>query len=171
VVPEMPRLTLCLHPLCEEANPPTLHLKRAEMKAAAERWHRIHFKVARFQEETAKFVRANHYYQSPLGARRWIAKPWGHELDRELKNLPMQFGGALLMNQRQAELDLLDCPIILQMHDSFLLEVPDGMVDHWAWKVKEVMEAPIEGLDGVSIPADIETGKDWGNLSKWSPAA
>jgi DNA polymerase I-like protein with 3'-5' exonuclease and polymerase domains len=55
------------------------------------------------------------------------------------------------------------------MHDSFLLEVPDLLVDHWAEKVRAVMEAPIDGLNGVSIPADIETGKNWGSLKKWSP--
>lgn len=159
----------CPCPLCETKVPQTLKLKMADIKKAGVRWNRIHYRVREFQEETAKFVRRNHYYQSPLGARRWIAKPWGHELDRELKNLPMQFGGALLMNQRQGELDLLNCPIILQMHDSFLLEVPDLLVDHWAEKVRAVMEAPIDGLNGVSIPADIETGKNWGSLKKWSP--
>lgn len=152
---------------CEETVPPTLQLKRANMKEAETRWHRLHRRVAEFQDETARFVRKHHYYQSPLGARRYIAKPWGAELSRELKNLPMQFGGALLMNQRQVWLDRLQCPIILQMHDSFLLEVPDHMVDHWAEKVKTVMESPIEGLNGVSIPVDIKTGRTWGTLVKW----
>ena len=159
----------CPCPKCEASVPPTLKLKRADMKQAEQRWFRIHHRVPTFQEETAKFVRQNHYYQSPLGARRWIAKPWGAELDRELKNLPMQFGGALLMNQSQVELDLLGCPIILQMHDSFLMEVPDGLVSHWAYKVKEIMERPIEGLGGVQIPVDIETGRNWGDMTAWSP--
>jgi DNA polymerase-1 len=159
----------CPCPKCEASVPPTLSLKRNDMKSAEQRWFRIHHRVRDFQTETASFVRKHHYYQSPLGARRWIAKPWGPELDRELKNLPMQFGGALLMNQRQVELDRLNCPIILQMHDSFLLEVPDVLVDHWAEKVKTVMEEPIEGLGGVQIPIDIETGRNWRDLTKWSP--
>jgi DNA polymerase-1 len=159
----------CPCPKCEKSVPPTLSLKRQDMKDAETRWFRIHHRVREFQEETAKGVRHHHYYQSPLGARRWIAKPWGAELDRELKNLPMQFGGALLMNQRQVALDRLNCPIILQMHDSFLLEVPDEEVDFWAETVKGVMEAPIDGLDGVSIPVDVEVGKNWGDLTKWSP--
>jgi len=157
----------CPCPKCEASVPPTLQLKRTDMKSAEQRWHRIHRRVTEFQDETAQFVRKHHYYESPLGARRYIAKPWGAELSRELKNLPMQFGGALLMNQRQVWLDQLHCPIVLQMHDSFLLEVPDHMVDHWAEKVKTVMESPIEGLNGVSIPTDIETGRDWGTLVKW----
>ena len=152
---------------CEKSVPPTLQLKRTDMKAAEERWHRIHRRVTEFQDETARFVRQHHYYESPLGARRYIAKPWGAELSRELKNLPMQFGGALLMNQRQVWLDQLHCPIVLQMHDSFLLEVPTGMVDHWAQKVKTVMESPVQGLNGVSVPIDVETGRDWGSLVKW----
>lgn len=157
----------CPCPKCEAVVPPTLKLKRADLKVAEEKWHRIHRRVAKFQDETAKFVRTHHYYESPMGARRYISKPWGADLSRELKNLPMQFGGALLMNQRQVWLDRLDCPIVLQMHDSFLLEVPDNMVDHWVQKVKTVMESPIEGLNGVCIPTDIETGRNWGALEAW----
>jgi DNA polymerase I-like protein with 3'-5' exonuclease and polymerase domains len=146
--------------------PDTLHITRGAMKAAEQRWHQIHHQVATFQRETASFVRKQHYYLSPFGAKRWIAKPWGAELDRELKNLPMQFGGALLMNERQVELDRLNAPIIMQHHDSFLLEVPDGEVDAWAERAKAIMEARCDGL-GTSIPVDIEVGKNWGALTKW----
>ncbi len=160
---------------CEAFVPPTLTLKRAELKEAGDRWFRIHKAVPEFQEATARLIRKNHYYESPLGARRWIAKPWGAELERETKNLPMQFGGALLMNQRQAALDRLSCPIVFQMHDSFLLEVPMNEVNHWAEVVKGVMEAPVPGL-GTGIPVDIEVGENWasdelplGKMTKWIP--
>lgn len=156
----------CPCPKCAADMPDTLNVTRGAMKAAEQRWHQIHHQVATFQRETASFVRKHHHYESPLGAKRWIAKPWGAELDRELKNLPMQFGGALLMNGRQAELDRLGAPIIMQHHDSFLLEVPDGEIDQWAEQVRAIMEAPCEGL-GTSIPVDIEVGKSWGALSKW----
>jgi DNA polymerase-1 len=151
---------------CAENMPDTLHLTRSAMKQAETRWHQIHHAVAKFQRDTASFVRKNHHYSSPLGAKRWIAKPWGTELDRELKNLPMQFGGALLMNERQVRLNRLHTPIIMQHHDSFLLEVPDSEIDEWAVGVKAIMEAPCEGL-GTSIPIDIEVGKSWGALTKW----
>ena len=138
------------------------------MKEAGERWFKLHPAVPKFQEETASFIRKHHYYQSPMGGRRWIAKPWGPELERETKNLPMQFGGALLMNQRQVALDRLGAPIVFQMHDSFLLEVPDGEVDFWADLVQTIMEGPIEGLGGVSIPVDVKVGKSWGDLASWN---
>jgi DNA polymerase-1 len=159
--------TYCPCPVCEAVFPPTMVLKQKEMKAMGERWFTLHPAVIEFQEQTARFIRKHHYYQSPLGGRRWIAKPWGPELEREAKNLPMQFGGALLMNQRQVALDRKEAPIVFQMHDSFLLEVPTEEVDFWAEMVQTIMEAPVDGLGGVSIPADIKVGKDWGNLEKW----
>jgi DNA polymerase I-like protein with 3'-5' exonuclease and polymerase domains len=151
---------------CVALMPDTLNLKRNEMKATEQRWHQIHHRVATFQRETASFVRRHHHYASPLGAKRWIAKPWGAELDRELKNLPMQFGGALLMNERQVGLDRLGAPIIMQHHDSFLLEVPDGELNMRAEQARGIMEAHCEGL-GTSIPVDIKVGKSWGALTKW----
>jgi DNA polymerase I-like protein with 3'-5' exonuclease and polymerase domains len=81
----------------------------------------------------------------------------------------MQFGGALLMNQRQVALDRLSCPIIFQMHDSFLLEVPTDKIDYWAGLVKGVMEAPVPGLN-TSIPVDVEIGRNWGEMTAWTPA-
>jgi len=155
---------------CTDLVPPTLKLKRDVIKQTSNRWFQIHHAVPRFQDETAQFVRKHHYYESPLGARRWIAKPWGAELGRELKNLPMQFGGALLMNERQVQLSRLDAPIILQMHDSFLLEVPTPELGDWARTVREVMEAPVDGLN-TSIPVDLEFGRNWGDLEKWTESA
>lgn len=161
----------CPCPKCEASNPPTLAMKRADLKEAGERWFRLHPAVPKFQEETARFIRKHHYYESPLGARRWIAKPWGAELEREIKNLPMQFAGALLMNDRQVKLDRGGAPIVFQMHDSFLLEVPDGKVDYWANLVQTIMEAPVPGLGGVSIPVDVKVGRNWGGLGSWNRPA
>jgi len=157
----------CPCPKCIESMPDTLHLKRTEMKQAEIRWFRKHSAVRTFQTATANFIRRHHYYQSPLGARRYLAKPWGHELEREVKNLPMQFGGALLMNRKQVRLDRRGAPIVLQMHDSFLLEVPEDEVDRWARTAQAVMETPIPELGGISIPVDIEVGENWGELRTW----
>ncbi len=154
---------------CADSVPPTLRLKKSEIAAAADRWHHKHPRVREWQEENAAFVRKHHYYESPMGCRRWIARPWGNDLDRELKNIPMQFGGALLMNDRQVTLDQAGAPIIFQMHDSFLLEIPKEELDYWAGLTKETMEAPVPGLGGVSIPVDVECGESWGEMERWSP--
>ncbi|MCH7685273.1 MAG: MiaB/RimO family radical SAM methylthiotransferase [Planctomycetes bacterium] len=46
----------CPCPKCEAVVPPTLKLKRADLKMAEEKWHRIHRRVAKYQDETANFV-------------------------------------------------------------------------------------------------------------------
>lgn len=159
----------CPCPKCRDQMPPTLKLKKKEIAKAASRWHSKHPRIAQWQLENANFVRKYHYYESPMGCRRWIAKPWGPELDRELKNIPMQFGGALLMNDRQVKLDKKEAPIVFQMHDSFLLEVPKEKLNYWAETTKNIMELPVPGLGGISIPADVEFGESWGEMKRWNP--
>jgi DNA polymerase-1 len=161
----------CPCPKCVEKVPPVFQIKRAEAKAAERRWFQRHPAVRKFQRDTADFVRRHHYYESPLfdGAKRYVSAPWSKDLDRELKNLPMQFGAALLMNSRQVDLHRIQAPIVLQRHDEFMLEIPDSpgsLVDQWAADVRGIMEAPILGLGGVSFNVDVEVGASWGTLTK-----
>lgn len=158
----------CPCPKCRDHMPPTLQLGRDAIKQAEIRWFARHPAVRKFQSDLATEVRRRGYYQSPLRARRHIAQPWGRDLERELKNLPMQFGGALLMNRAQIQLHKLGAPIALQMHDSFLLEVPDSEVSYWADTCRAVMEAPVPELDGVSFPVSVEAGPSWGELEEWT---
>ena len=159
----------CPCPRCVDYVPPVFSLGREKMKAAERRWFAKHNAVRVFQRDTAEFIRRHHYYESPLaeGARRYLAAPWSSNLDRETKNLPMQFGGAILMNERQVALHKIGAPIVLQRHDEFMLEIPASpgrIVDQWAADVRGVMEAPVEGLGGVSFGVDVEVGDNWGGL-------
>ena len=158
----------CPCPLCVDKVPPTLNLKREEMKTAEMRWFQLHPAVRRFQRDLVRHVSRAHCYESPLfpGAKRYISAPYSKDLEREIKNLPMQFGAALLMNDAQRRLhEELSAPIVLQRHDEFVLEIPEGEVDYWAREVRRVMEAPVEGLGGVSFGVDVEVGRSWGSLT------
>jgi len=53
------------------------------------------------------------------------------------------------------------------MHDSFLLEIPREELNYWADLSKTIMERPVPGLGGVSIPVDVEFGETWGEMEKW----
>ena len=71
------------------------------------------------------------------------------------------------MNDRQVKLHEIGAPICLQRHDEFMLEIPSTpgrMVDQWAADVRGIMEAPVEGLGGVSFSVDVEVGESWGSL-------
>ena len=144
------------------------------MEAAERRWFQLHPNVLSFQKATAEAVRRDHFYESPLGGKRYIAAPWGSELDREVKNIPCQMGAASLMNAAQIKLHALGAPIIFQHHDSFMLETSEHTAQDWAAVLKLVMETAIEAFDGtdnngVVFPVDIEIGKNWGVRSAENP--
>ena len=65
-----------------------------------------------------------------------------------------------------------NAPIILQMHDEFLLEVPIEPINelpYWVRVTQEVMERPIPELRGASIKTDAEWGMNWGKQSLKNP--
>ena len=158
--------TFCPCPKCAHRNPPTLTLKKAEILETERRWFQRHPAVRQFHRDLLRGVQQKGYYEAPLGVRRFIAQPWGSDLERELKNLPMQMNAALLMNRAQVRLDRLGAPICLQMHDEFLLEVPEKEVDLWMSRTCDVMQTPVPELGNTVFPVDVKVGRNWGD---WSP--
>ena len=117
--------------------------------------------------------RYGRYYLSPFGAKRYISAPsrgaGASDLSRELKNLPEQMGAALLMNRAQVRLFKQRAPLVLQMHDQFMMEVPEDEADKWTTLLRETMEIPVPELDNESIPVDVKVGRNWGNYSEENP--
>ena len=83
----------------------------------------------------------------------------------------MQMNAALIMNQSQVQLYKMGLPIILQYHDSFMLEVPDNssVIDQCVADMVGVMERPIEAFGGAVFPVDAEVGENWGIHSEENP--
>lgn len=157
---------------CEDKVPPTLNLTKPKILAAEERWFRAHHAVRKFHTQLISEVQKRGYYETPFGVRRYFARRWGREFERELKNCPMQTCSALLMNQREVELHRLGAPLVLQHHDSHMLEIPETpgrLVDQWAADLRGIMEAPVEELGGVVFPVDLELGRNWGPASDSNP--
>ena len=153
----------CPCPRCAHRMPDTLSLTPSKGAEAERRWLFKHPAVPRFQEQVAQQVRRDHYFVPLLGGKRYISKPWGADLARELKNIPMQTGGAHLMNRAQAQLHQAQVNIILQHHDSFIDECPLRQVEQDAQLIQEAMcqEATIQGRR-VRFPIDFKVGYNWG---------
>jgi len=160
----------CPCPACARKMPSTLHLDPRQAAQAEERWHARHPAVKRWQAEVAREVRSTHRFPLLLGGYRYLSSPWSTDLDRELKNIPMQSGAARIMIRSQNVLHRHGAPIVLQHHDSFLLEIPEGTVDDWVVVVKGAMEMPVEvGNHLVCLPVDIKVGHNWGRWSLENP--
>lgn len=161
----------CPCPRCARKMPSTLHLSPADAARNEERWHARHPAVKRWQAETAAEVRRTHRLPLLLGGFRYFSAPWSRDLDRELKNAPMQSGAARIMIRAQNRLHALGAPIVLQHHDSFLLEVPNSQVGAAAQQVRAVMEEPVTFPSGreVRFPVALKVGRNWGRKSPENP--
>lgn len=155
----------CPCPKCAHLTPPTLKLSRQELRVAEDRWYARHPAVRTFHRDLEDQVRHTNSYTSPLGGKRILFQPWGKDLSREVKNLPMQGGGARLMNRSQIQLHKAGLPICLQMHDEFLFRMPEGpgrVLDQMIADACGVMESPVPEVGGVRFPVDVEVGGNWG---------
>ena len=61
----------------------------------------------------------------------------------------------------------MGAPIVLQHHDSFILEVPEERMDHWAGAMRNVMQEPVEFPSGrkVVFTVSMKTGLNWGRYN------
>lgn len=149
---------------CRDAVPATLELGRTEVGAAASRWGRRHQATTRWRDSLVQQV---------LAAGRKYTSPWGHTrtfftpmpaVRNEIYNYPCQHGAACYINSCMVRLSRVSAPIVLQMHDEIVLEVPIQTEEMWARVLKEVMEEPVEELGGVVLPCSVGVSDNWGGL-------
>ena len=85
---------------------------------------------------------------------------------RAAVNMPFQGSAAdvmkLAMVKLQEKLDGTDCKLLLQIHDSVIVECPEKDAEKYAELIKETMEN-VHKLP-VKLTVDTSTGKNWGEL-------
>lgn len=88
--------------------------------------------------------------------------------ERAAINLPIQGTEADLMKMAMIDADKLlkdqhnDCNMLLQIHDSILVECPEEVADTIGDRLKEIMENVYELP--VRLDVDVSIGHDWGEL-------
>lgn len=153
----------CPCPKCEADQPPTLNLGPTEIKRAADRWFWLHRAVPEWHRQLMQQVSRTHRYTSPLGRRRVFCEPWP-TCERSAKNVPMQMTAALIMDRAMVRLHQAGAPLVLQMHDQFVVECPQPEADYWVRKLVSCMESPVPELGDTVFPAEPEVGDTWGTL-------
>jgi len=151
----------CPCPRCKA--PVALTVPREDMRRLADRWFARHPAVMKFRVALADKVRRFHYYDSPFGGRRWVFSPWS-VAEREVYNLPMQWSAARITNRAMVRLHAMGAPIVLQMHDSIMLEVPSREEGIWKDWLKIAMERPVPELGGAVFPVTVSMAERWSEL-------
>jgi len=152
------------------------------------KWRQINHKSAKWQEEIGNQAQNKGILTNAFGRKRWF---WSHSAYTEgIRFLPQSTGADIcframvgLFYERigwPLELALQASPIckpiprparlVLQVHDSILIECPQAQVPEVATCLKTVMEQPWAELAGFSIPAEVKVGEpsaSWAELQSY----
>lgn len=154
----------CPCPECVGKAPPAMNLTPLQRKAAGERWFRRHPAVERYRQKLVMELRANrNTYRSRFSDyRRKFFAPYP-ECERELYNFPEQFGAACIINSAIVRAKHL--PLILQHHDSLMIECPTTRAKDMGAELKFIMEDTVPEF-GESFPVDVSWGENWGQMEE-----
>jgi DNA polymerase-1 len=154
--------TFCPCPRCIARVPATLDMPRLRIVETTSRYFARHPQLLELRRDIEQAVRRDRAYTNPLGRKRPFYGPWT-AVKREAYNWPIQSTAADIINRAMRRLhDEFAAPIVLQMHDSLMLEVPERLAGQWATRLSAVMSAPVPELAGTVFPVDVKVEAPWG---------
>ena len=142
-----------------------------QARAFIERYFLVRPKLKEYIEKTRKLALEQGYVETMLGRRRPTPDVKSSNFAvreaayRAAINMPAQGTAADIMKLAMIKVaDKLDddCKMLLQIHDSLLLECPAGKADKVGKTVKDVMESAYKLP--VKLKVDVSSGKNWGEL-------
>lgn len=148
-------------------------MTREAAKHFIDKYFELRPKLVEYIESVKKQAEKDGYVESLFGRRR--PTPDIHSSNfvvreaayRAAVNMPFQGTAADVMKLAMIKLDeklkeYPDVHILLQIHDSVLVECPKTQADDLAKEIKQIMEN-VDDL-GVKLTVDTTFGKDWGKL-------
>lgn len=157
----------------------TFDMDLKEVKDLIFKWKTVNHKTCVWQDEVGNAAKENGFLATPFGRKRWFYT--SNYLTESASFLPQSSGADIifkamiaLMYERigwPVEKVLKICQVVkplphparllVQCHDSLLIECPQEQVDEVVETVKSVMEAPIRELGGMVLPVSVEVGDSW----------
>jgi DNA polymerase-1 len=139
-----------------------------------DRYFEVRPKIKKFIEKTRETATKQGYVENLFGRRRPTPDVKSSNFAvreaayRAAVNMPLQDSAADLMKLFMAKVDKLlreqhnDCNMLLQIHDSVLVECPEPVSQHICDFIKETMENAYKLP--VKLDVDVTIGKNWGEL-------
>lgn len=146
-------------------------MSRDEAAAFIERYFKLRAPLVEYIEKTKQKAKEEGYVETMFGRRR--PTPDVHSSNfavreaayRQAVNMPIQGTEADLMKMAMIKIEKElgdECDMLLQIHDSILVQAPEWKAKKIGKEMKEIMEN-IYDLP-VSLDVDVETGSNWGEL-------
>jgi DNA polymerase I-like protein with 3'-5' exonuclease and polymerase domains len=150
----------CPCPRCALKAPPTVNLPPGSITRAGQRFLANRPEIDRWRTTMMAEVR-EHRCLTLVGRKRYFFGPLSG-LKREVYNFPIQFLAAWRINRAMRSLHSMGAPLVMQLHDNLMVEVPLGEAPVWAERMEGVMAAPVPELGGVGFPVDVGLEAPWG---------
>ena len=147
---------------------------REEARAFIEQYFNVYSGIATYIEETRALARELGYAESLFGRRRYLPEmsstmpQFRAQAERMAVNMPIQGTAADLMKLAMIEADrelpklCEQAKMLLQVHDSLLVELPTKDLKTVARRLSDIMT----GIYKLRVPIEvhIESGERWGSL-------
>lgn len=144
-------------------------LSRTEAQKLIDQYFARYPRMQAFIREQIQQARERGYAETLLGRRRYIPhirsqnKAQQAEAERLAINTPIQGTAADMIKLAMLRLReaLPEVPLLLQIHDELLWEVPEANVPSVARTVREVMAAALPLPHGVPVEVEVKVGPNW----------
>ena len=143
-----------------------------EAKQFIDSYFKLRAPMRKYLDDTLEFGRTHGYVETMFGRRRPtpdLGAP-NHLVraaaERAAGNMPIQGTEADLMKKAMIAVDQKlpnEAKLILQVHDSMIVECDEGYADEVSQILKDNMESVAPELP-VKLAVDITKGHDWGEL-------
>ncbi len=144
----------------------------AEAKAFIARYFELRAPIRKYLDQTLENGRKNGYVATMYG--RWRPTPdlaapnylVRSAAERAAANMPIQGTEADLMKKAMLAVDEIlpeNAKLVLQIHDSLMIECPENEATYIAGLLKNQMESVAPELP-VKLAVDVTIGKDWGEM-------
>ncbi len=143
-----------------------------EAKQFIDRYFELRAPMRKYLDDTLEFGRTHGYVETMFGRRRPTPDLGAPNrivraaAERAAGNMPIQGTEADLMKKAMLAVDKQlppDANLILQVHDSLIIECEENLATNIANLLKKTMEEVAPELP-VKLAVDVTTGHDWGEL-------
>lgn len=154
----------------------TASIPAADAKRLLNQYFATYPGIARWQENIKAEVRKKRYLVTPLGRKRIFYNQWQESLFKEaLAYVPQSTVADIvakgLIRLWNARTSVPGLDILLQVHDSILIQAPVDASDKAAALLKESLTVPVEIMGKIlKIPIDLKIGGNWEDMSKYVDA-
>lgn len=142
----------------------TQRLSLKNVQDAYNRFFTLFPQARSFRAGLVAKVRKERKLIGPFGRPRFF---FGNEADivTQAGNFPMQNGAADLIAKAMIRIaQRLPDTLVLQVHDSVMIEVREEEVEEKGRVLKEILEEPVPEFDGYSFPSTVKVGKNWSEV-------